>query len=372
MGSGCGVPGSESRLRDGARDPDLETRNPQPDPDDRYSRQVLFAPVGAEGQRRIRRATCVVVGCGALGSFQAEMLARAGVGRLRLVDRDEIELSNLQRQVLFTEADVADGLPKALAAARHLRQANAEVALEPIVADLGPDNAEKLLDSATVVLDGTDNYETRELINEVCVKTGVPWIYGGCVGSEGTVLGIVPGQTPCLACQFGEAPAPGQTPTCETAGVIAPAVAVVAGLQVAEALKVLSGHAELLRGTLLAVDVWTGRLRALDVSGGRDPDCEVCGKGHFARLDGGRVQRATTLCGRGVIQIVPAPGTAPVELAALEARLRPLGRVTRSAHLLRAEIGEHRLTVFPDGRALIKGARDTAVARSLYAKYIGV
>ena len=311
------------------------------------------------------------MGCGALGSLQADMLARAGVGRLRLIDRDEIERSNLQRQFLYTEDDLQNGLPKAEAAARHLARVNPEVAIEPLVADLVPGNAEKCLAGADVILDGTDNFETRQLINEYCVKSDVPWIYGGVVGSEGTVLGIVPGRTPCLACLFGEAPPPGAMPTCDTAGVISPAVAVVAGLQVAEALKILSGQPELLKGTLWAVDVWTGRARTLDLSAARDDECDVCVQHRFDVLESGQQQRTTALCGRGTVQVSPPTGTPPIDLIALERKLSAVGHVRRNPFLLRARIGEHRLTVFSDGRILVKGTDDPAEARSVCARYIG-
>jgi adenylyltransferase/sulfurtransferase len=334
----------------------------------RYSRQVRYEPIGEGGQARIRAAGVVLVGCGALGSVAADQLVRAGVGRLRLIDRDFIELSNLQRQSLFDEDDIAAGLPKAEAATRKLRRVNHEVAIEGVVADLNASDIARLCGDADVIVDGTDNVETRYLINDFAVKTGRPWVYAGCVGAEGRVLAVVPGRGACLRCIWDEPPPPGALETCDTAGVLASAAAAVASLAVIETLKLIVGRQDELGG-LIAVELWRGQWRRFAPR--RDVDqCPCCALHRFEFLDGRRGSATTTLCGRNAVQILPA--AACIDLDALERRLRPFGDVRRSAYLLQAAIGEYTITLFPDGRAIIQGTTDASAARSVLARYVGM
>lgn len=337
------------------------------DADSRYSRQRRFAPVGDEGQRRIREASVVLAGCGALGTVAAEILTRAGVGRLRIIDRDYVELSNLQRQFLFTEADAAEGLPKAAAAARRLAEINSEVAIEPVVADLTPASAEELLESAGLILDATDNFETRYLINDYAVREGVPWIYSAAVGSYGLKLAIVPGRTACLRCVYPEPPG-GAQPTCETEGVLAPVTATIASLACGDALKILAGAAGQLDARITTVDVWTGAVRQT-AAPARDPACPCCAQRDFVHLSGRR-RAPISLCGRNAVQIHER--SRPVDLADLARRLAPIAHVRSNDFAVRASIEAYELTVFPDGRAIVKGTTDPAVARSLYARYVGM
>ena len=336
---------------------------------ERYSRQVLFDGIGEQGQRRLLERQAVVIGCGALGAMHAETLARAGVGRLRLVDRDVVELSNLHRQVLYTEADAAEGMPKAAAAARRIREVNSDVEVEGVVEDVGPLSVERLVAGADVVLDATDNFETRYLVNDACVKAGIPWVYGAVVGGAGATMTIRPGMTPCLRCIFEEMPAPGTSPTCDTAGVAFPAVAVVASIQAAEAIKLLAGREELLHGGLWQLDVWGNRFTRIGLESVDRSACPACGRRRFEYLED-RGQQATTLCGRGAVQVT---SSRPVrlDLEALAERLRAAGDVTRNEFLLRFRTGDVEMTIFPDARSIIKGVSDPAAARSLYSRYIG-
>jgi adenylyltransferase/sulfurtransferase len=337
---------------------------------ERYSRQVLFEGIGEQGQRRLLGSRAVVIGCGALGALHVETLARAGVGRLRLVDRDVVELSNLHRQVLYTEADAAAGIPKAVAAARRVREINSDVDVEGIVEDVGPLSVERLIAGADVVLDATDNFETRYLVNDAAVKAGIPWVYGAVVGGAGATMTIRPGETPCLRCLFEIMPAPGTSPTCDTAGVAFPAVAVVASIQAAEAIKLLAGRVELLHGGLWQLDVWGNRFVRIGLESLADrSNCPACGRGRFEHLED-RGQQATTLCGRGAVQVT---SSRPVrlDLDALAERLRVAGDVTQNEYLLRFRTGEVEMTIFPDARSIIKGVSDPATARSLYSRYIG-
>jgi molybdopterin/thiamine biosynthesis adenylyltransferase len=338
----------------------------------RYARQMLFPPLGAAGQRRLLGSRVTLVGCGALGSALANTLVRAGVGHLRIVDRDFLELDNLHRQVLFDEPDLAEDLPKAEAAARKLRRINSTVEIEPVVADFNPESAARLCHDADLILDGTDNLETRFLINDVAVKLARPWVFGACLAAEGLVLAIRPRQTPCLRCIWDAPPAPGTLPTCETAGVLGPLVHVVAGLQATEALKLLLGRTDQLYGALLAVDVWSGRLRRINVQPAYDEgDCPCCKRGQLDYLTGRQVSTTTTLCGRGAVQVFPA-AAGTVDLRALASRLSGVGRVHLSDYLLRLSLDEYSVTLFPDGRAIIQGTSDPAVAKSIYARYIGL
>jgi molybdopterin/thiamine biosynthesis adenylyltransferase len=334
--------------------------------DARYSRQERFTALGPEGQRRIGESRVVVVGCGALGSAQAELLARAGAGHLRIIDRDYVELSNLQRQFLFDESDAADGLPKAVAAARRLRAVNSAVQVEPVVADLTPRNADDLLGDADLILDGTDNFETRYLVNDFAVSRGIPWIYGAAVGSYGIKMAIVPGRTACFRCVYPEPPA-GVQPTCETAGVLGPVTAAVAALEAADALKILSGHIGEISGAIITMDLWCEQVRQVRAPA-KDADCPCCGQRRFEYLDGRR-RAPISLCGRNAVQIHER--TRPVDLGQLARQLAPVGEVRFNEFALRAAVGGFEMTVFPDGRAIIKGTTDIGIARSLYAKYVG-
>ncbi len=333
---------------------------------DKYSRQILFPPVGPEGQERLLAAKAVIIGCGALGTAQANALVRAGVGTLRIVDRDYVEPSNLQRQMLFDEADAADNLPKAVAAERRLKAVNSEVRVEGIVADLDSRNAEELVSGFQVILDGTDNFETRYLINDVAVKLAVPWVYGAAVGSLAATMTILPGRSACLACVYPQLPE-GLHPTCDTVGVISPAAAWAAAIQVTEALKILLGRENDLHGLLMSYDLWTNHTQRIKLR--RDPECPVCGLRQFVHLDGGGATHVT-LCGRNSVQIHQRQSRA-LDLAALRSRLAQFGPVRANNYLLKCLLDSYELTVFADGRAIVKGTEDPAVARGIYAKYIG-
>jgi adenylyltransferase/sulfurtransferase len=336
---------------------------------ERYSRQARFPGIGAAGQERLRAGRILVVGCGALGTVAVDLLARAGVGRITVVDRDFVELSNLQRQLLFDEADAAAGTPKAVAAAAAAARINSEVEVRPVVADVTPDNAERLVEDAQVVLDGTDNFETRLLLNDACVKRGVPWIYGGAIGSTGMSMTVLPGETPCFRCTFPRRPQAGTMATCETAGVLSSTVVIVAALQFTEAVKLLVEDREHLASGLVAFDVWSNQHeRAARPS--RNPDCPCCGLRQFEFLEARVTSRTASLCGRNAVQVSPGHPM-KVDLAELGRRLDGVGPVSSSAYLVRLTVGAHELTIFPDGRAIIKGTNDVAVARSLYSRYVG-
>jgi|CZKS01.1.fsa_nt_gi adenylyltransferase/sulfurtransferase len=331
---------------------------------ERYSRQILFHGIGETGQQRLLDARVVVVGCGALGSFQAGALARAGIGYLRIIDRDYVELSNLQRQWLFDQCDVEQGLPKSIAAARQLATINSDIRIEPVVADLVPGNADDLLSECDLILDGTDNFETRYLINDYAVSHARPWVYGAAVGSYGISMAVAPGKTACLRCVYPDPP-PGAQPTCETAGVLGSVTALIASLQVSEAIKILCG-AEPSR-KITTVDVWTGEIRQI-AEPGPDPQCPACGLRQFPYMNGER-RAPVSLCGRNAVQIHER--ARPLDLRELAERLAPLGLVRANEFALRFETPPYLLTIFPDGRAIVKGTTDVGVARSLYARYIG-
>ncbi|HEX8722550.1 MAG TPA: ThiF family adenylyltransferase [Pyrinomonadaceae bacterium] len=336
---------------------------------ERYSRQILFDGIGGEGQRRLRASRVLVAGCGALGSAQVEMLARAGVGRLRVVDRDFVEESNLQRQTMFAERDARDRSPKAAAAARRVAEINSDVECEAFVADLNQSNVERMVEGCDVVLDGTDNFATRFLVNDACVKHNVAWVYGAAVGSYGVTLTVRPRVTPCLRCVFPEVPAAGTAPTCDTAGVIMPIIAVVAAVQVTEALKLLTGRVEDLHGGLMQFDVWRNEWRRIG-AGARAADCPACALGRFEALEAETGELATVLCGRDAVQVTPR-GDAALDLDALAARLSAAGEVKSNEYLVRLRAGGYELTVFRDARAIVRGTDDPAVARSVYARYVG-
>lgn len=340
-------------------------------PLERYSRQMRFAGIGEDGQRRLLEGRAVVCGCGALGTVLANTLVRAGVGFVRLIDRDFVEANNLQRQVLFDEADAAEAMPKAEAAARKLRAVNSTVRVEPVVTDLDRTNILSLVGEAGVILDGTDNFETRYLINDAAVKLGTPWVYGGCLGSHGQTMTILPGETPCLRCVFESAPGPGEAGTCETVGVLGPIVNIIASYQAVEALKILAGRREQVNRDLIYADLWENMHRSIRLAAVRDAaDCPCCRHGRFEWLDGVRGSHTAVLCGRNAVQVSQrAPGRLSFE--DLARQLSPLGEIRVNPYLLRFETADHEFTVFPDGRAIIKGTDDLDKARALYAKYIG-
>ncbi len=339
---------------------------PQAPVGSRYARQAVLGVIGPEGQETLSRSTMLIIGCGALGSTQAELLARAGVGRLILVDRDVLELHNLQRQLLFDEHDVRERLPKATAAARRLRAINSEIEIEEVVADVTAGIVEGLVERADLVLDGTDNFETRYLLNDAAVRAGKPWIYGGVVGTDGMVMAVRPGQGPCLRCLFPEPPDARHLPTCETTGVLNAAVVWVAALQVAEAIKVLVGAPGESRFHML--DVWRGSSSPILVR--RDETCTCCVERRFDFLSGDRASSSTVFCGRNAVQVTPERPAA-MDLRALRERLAPLGPVTLNGLVLEFVRGNRRMVVFPDGRVLVMGTTDTAEARSLVATYVG-
>jgi molybdopterin/thiamine biosynthesis adenylyltransferase len=346
----------------------------------RYSRQVLFEPIGEQGQRRLRTSNVAIVGCGALGSVLANTLVRAGVGFVRLIDRDFIEINNLQRQVLFDEQDIADNLPKAEAAARKLRRINSAVEVEAIVTDVNATNVERLCADADLILDGTDNFETRFLINDLAVKHEQPWVYGACIAAEGLLMTVLPGQTPCLRCIWEDAPPPGMSPTCDTAGVLASVVNVVASLQALEAMKLLTGKRDALTRGLITIDAWSGTFRTLDMQSALERgNCPCCKQQRYEFLAGERITGSTTLCGRDAVQVLPqaaateggrSPGLNFKQLAARLSRVA-VGRPRYNEHMLKFHVDAYELTVFPDGRAIIQGTSDAGAARGIYNKYVG-
>jgi molybdopterin-synthase adenylyltransferase len=336
---------------------------------ERYSRQILFNGIGEEGQQRLLASRVLIVGCGALGSAHAESLARAGVGKLRIVDRDFVEASNLQRQTMFTEHDAAERIPKAIAARNHIGEINQEIEIEPIVADVNHSNIEQFIKGCELVLDGTDNFATRYLINDICVKHEINWIYGAAVGSYGVTMTIQPHQTACLRCVFEEAPPAASAPTCDTTGVIMPIISMVSAVQVAEALKLLTGQTEALHRSLMQFDIWRNEWRKIN-PGPPSPNCPTCGLGKFETLEAASDEFAAVLCGRNAVQISPSHSTR-LDFRELADRLRAIGEVKFNEYLLRFRTGEFELTVFQDARSIIRGTSEIKTARSLYARYIG-
>lgn len=334
--------------------------------EERYSRQILFRPIGAGGQKRLHESRVTIVGCGATGSALATLLARAGVGTLRIIDRDYVEPSNLQRQLLFDEADAAESLPKAIAAARKITSFNTGIVVESRVSDLTPSNIEELLEASNLVLDGTDNFETRYLINDYAVSKSISWIYAAAVASYGVTMTVLPGETACLACIFPDSPR-GTFETCDTAGILNSAAATVAAIEATEAIKLLVGDAKSLRRTLLSFDLWKNDRAEISTSKPR-ADCRACGQRDFIHLAGeGRPH--ITMCGRNSVQIHERQR--PVDFAEMQQRLASHGTVRHNDFVLKFWRDPYELTLFPDGRAIIKGTTDTAVARSLYARFIG-
>jgi molybdopterin-synthase adenylyltransferase len=338
---------------------------------ERYSRQVRFGGIGEEGQRRLLQSRVTLVGCGALGTVLANALVRSGVGHLRLIDRDFIETNNLQRQILFDEDDVAANLPKAEAAARKLRRINSGVEVEPVVVDVDRTNILDVVGDADVILDGSDNFEVRYVINDAAVKLNKPWVYGGCIGSYGQSMTILPGETPCLRCVFEAAPNPGEAGTCETAGVLAPIVNIVASIQAAEALKLLAGKRDAINRELIYIDVWDNTTRRIKIAGllGK-VDCPCCQRKQFEWLDGSHGAQTTSLCGRNAVQVSHRVA-GKLDFESMARELAALGKVNFNKFLLKFDVDGYQFTVFPDGRAIIKGTNDPDKAKTLYAKYVG-
>jgi adenylyltransferase/sulfurtransferase len=331
----------------------------------------LLPWISEAGQQRLAASRVAIVGCGALGGTAAEQLARAGVGSLTIIDRDIVELSNLQRQVLFDEEDARANLPKAVAAERRLRRINSSIEIRGIVADVNAENAEELL-AADLILDGTDNAETRYLINDVAVKRGVPWIYAGCVGTDGRVMAVVPGKSPCLRCIFPLAPSPGEMETCDTAGVLGPAASVTASIQAGLAIRMLVGDE--IEAGIVSFDLKIGRFNRIAEQEARRDDCPCCGLRNFEFLAARNVSKAVSLCGRNSVQIRPASGTAFPELVEVKKRLETVGTVEANPFLLKCALRDPQgvsLTVFSDGRLLVHGVNEPKRARSIVARCLG-
>lgn len=341
-----------------------------PELEGRYSRQILLPEIGKEGQQRLAQATVAIVGSGTLGCFLAEELCRAGVGRLKIVDRDYVEPANLLSQVLFNEQDAVEGYPKAIAAAQHLREINSSIAVEPFPTELNPWNITDILGDCDVILDGTDNFETRFLVNDFSIKQKIPWIYISVLRAAGMTMNIIPGETACLRCLIPQPPSQRPGLTCDTAGLLATGAHLIASLGATEALKILLGRTGELNNKLISIDVWQGKLLKTTIE--RNPDCPACGRGIFEFLER-RSSSATVakLCGRDVFQVIP-PSAKPFSLARLAKELEKLGAVRCHESLLRLRIPEGELVLFSDGRALIKGVKTEAEAKSLYARYIGM
>jgi len=333
---------------------------------ERYSRQILFTGIGEQGQEELLRAHAAIVGCGALGSFHAAALARAGVGRITIVDRDYVEISNLQRQWLFEESDARDALPKAAAAERRIRAINSSVCVRGLVADLTASNIAELLCEAGVILDGTDNFAARYLINDFAISRHIPWIYGAAVGSYGLAMPILPGSTACLRCVYPNPPQ-GAQPTCETAGVLNVIASLVASYQVADALKILCGRADLVHAQITRVEIWEGGTRQT-AAPPRDTECPTCARHEFPYLEESQ-REPVTFCGRNAVQVHER--VEHLDLAELQRRLEKLGEVRANEFALRFRTPPYEMTIFPDGRAIIKGTGDRGLARSLYARYLG-
>ncbi len=335
----------------------------------RYQRQELVPWIGADGQRRIAGSTVGIVGMGALGSTSSALLARAGVGRLILADRGVVEESNLHRQMLYTERDVSERLPKSEAAARHLRDANSSITIEPLITDVMAEEAEELFSRCDLVLDGTDNFETRFLLNDAAVKSQKPWIYAGAVADYGALMVVVPGEGPCLRCLFPEAPAAGSVPTCETAGVLGAAPVLVAAFQVSEAIKLLAGHREKLARGFVRISLAEPSMTAAELR--INPQCRCCQEGRFDFLEEKVTSSANRLCGQNGVMIIAPKGT-KIDLAALESRLALLGKTYKNDYLVQAELDGFKLTIYEDGRTMVQNTDDAAKARSIYARYIGI
>ena len=348
------------------------TDNETSNSNSRYSRQARFPQIGEEGQQRLDDARVTLIGCGALGSVIAETLVRAGVGFLRVADRDFLELSNLQRQSLFNESDVASGLPKAIVAANRLREINSEIEIEPVVADVTSENIRELVENADLILDGTDNFETRFLINDVSIATGTPWIYGGCLGADGQMMVVLPGETACLHCLMIDGPpAPGTTATCDSFGILAPIINVVASFQAMEAIKILSGNLAVVNRKLNVFEMWSNTFRQMDISGlQQSVQCPACRLKQLDWLEGQNESQSVVLCGRNAVQ-VSFPSRERISLEELGKKLSGVTDVLTNAFLVRFNVDDFVVTVFRDGRAIISGTDDLAVAKRIYAQYVG-
>jgi len=339
---------------------------------ERYSRQVLLQYIGEDRQKILMGSTAVVIGCGALGTVSAGYLVRAGIGQIKIVDRDFIEENNLQRQVLFDEKDISENLPKAIAAQRKLQLINNQVKVEGIVADVNYSSIDELTKDADIIIDGTDNFETRFLINDYCVKSSVPWIYGACIGSRGVMMSIIPSKTPCLRCVFETMPQAGTTPTCDTAGVIGPIAGIIASFQVAEAIKILIEDYASVNKSLLEIDVWETKLRQIDISELKDiSNCPTCKIHNYEFLEAESGIMTTFLCGKNAVQVMHR-NSGNIDLRQLEQRLRSIADVSCNDFMLKFKVKNHAFTVFSDGRAIITGTADSSIAKGLYSKYLGM
>ncbi len=336
----------------------------------RYSRQERFAPIGAEGQQRLAESRILVCGCGALGSMIAERLARAGVGKIRLLDRDWVELSNLQRQTLFTEDDARQSRPKAVAAAEMLARINSQIELEVVVEDLSFENIENLANDCNLILDGTDNFETRFLINDYSVRHSIPWVHGGCLGASGQVLSVLPGETACFRCLVPELPPREVLETCDSAGVLGPAVGLIACLQASEALKILSGNRDKVCRKLMVIDIWHTDLRLVSLF--KQTGCMACSQRLFPFLSGEIRSETTVLCGKNAVQIVSPITSGAGSLEQLADKLESMGSVQQNAFFVRLQLAAHTLTIFRGGRAVIEGTTSPAEAKSLLARTLGL
>ncbi len=337
---------------------------------ERYSRQILFPEINQDGQEKLLNSRVLLIGCGALGAAHAETLTRAGVGFIRIIDRDFVEFSNLQRQSLFSESDAKEKLPKAVAAKNRLAEINTEIEVEAIVADVNHSNIESLIKDCDLILDGTDNFQTRYLVNDACIKQSKIWIYGAAVSSYGVTMTIQPNRTPCLRCIFEEMPGAGSAPTCDTAGVIQPIINSISAVQTTEAIKILTGNFDSLHKSLMQIDIWRNDWRKIKL-GAPNADCQACTQKKFEFLDAESSEFSAVLCGRNAIQISP-PKPTDLDLPALAEKLQNIAEVKQNEYLLRLTVGEFELTVFRDARAIIRGTDDVAAARSVYAKYVGV
>ena len=339
---------------------------------ERYARQILFYGIGKQGQMLLMQKTAVLVGCGALGCTSANLLVRSGVKCLKIIDRDYIEESNLQRQSLFDEEDINKNLPKAIAAQQKLQKVNSSIQIEPIIVDLNPYNIATYLKNADVVIDGTDNFETRFLINDYCVRERIPWIYGACIGSMGLIMNIIPEKTPCLRCILENNPPYGTTETCDTEGIIAPVASVIASIQATEALKILSNNFDTIRKGILKVDLWHNEVKILHVEDVREmSDCMTCKQHIYEFLGKDTYSMTTALCGRNAVQILPPKGS-NINMMKLSTRLEKVGDVSYNNYLLRLKIDNYELVVFQDGRSIISGTNNISQAKGLYSKYIGM
>ena len=339
---------------------------------ERYSRQILFQHIDGNSQKKLINSTVLLIGCGALGTVSSSYLVRAGIGELRIIDRDFIEENNLQRQILFDEYDILENLPKAVAAQKKLQRINSNVKVEGIVTDINYSNIDELTKDVDIIIDGTDNFETRFLVNDYCVKNSIPWVYGACIGSRGVVMNIIPSMTPCLRCVFETMPQMGSFPTCDTAGVIGPIAGIIASYQVTEAIKILTGNYASVNKSLLEIDVWETNFRQIDISELKDTNnCPTCKLHNYEFLKAEAGIMTTLLCGKNAIQVM-SRNIGNIDLRYLEQRLGSIADVSCNDFMLKFKIKDHAFTVFPDGRAIITGTADTSIAKGLYSKYLGM